>query len=171
MGGANSNLPSRERRRAMNVDEAMARQWLRDNRGNLAWSILRLQSEQGLASTLSCRASDVKHLIATEYAGYEASNLYDLFKSRTEDYTLDDLGLERCHYCGEMIANPIESAKAGGHLCRGCMRWYEQYEYRNPELTLEWQVWSGRSALALKLTDRLDQLARNRKQINVESED
>ena len=51
------------------------------------------------------------------------------------------------------------------------MRWYEQYEYRNPELTLEWQVWSGRSALALKLTDRLDQLARNRKQINVESED
>lgn len=168
MAGASSNLPSRERRRAMNVDEAMARQWLRDNRDNLAWSCLRLQSEQGLASTLSCRESDVKHLIATEYAGHGA-DLYELFKTRTESPTLlDDLGLERCHYCWEMIANPIESAEAGGHLCQGCMRWYEQYDHRNPILDLDWQVWSGRSAMALKLTDKL---ARNRKQINVESED
>lgn len=155
----------------MNVDEAIARQWLRDNRDNLAWGILRLQSEQGLASTLSCRESDVKHLIATEYKGH-GDDLYELFKSRAESPTLlDDLGLERCHYCGEMIANPIESAEAGGHLCQGCMRWYEQYDHRNPELDLEWQVWSGRSAMALKLTDRLDQLERNRKHIKAESED
>ena len=154
----------------MNVDEVIARQWLRDNRGNLAWDILRLQSELGLASTLSCRESDVKHLIAIEYADH-GDNLYELFKNRAESPTLvDDLGLERCHFCGEMIANPIQSAEAGGHLCQGCMRWYEQYENRNPELDLEWQVWSGRSAMALKLTDKLDQLARTRKQINVESE-
>ena len=170
MAGASSSLPSRERGRAMKVDEAIARQWLRDNRGNLAWGVLRLQSEQGLANTLSCRESDVKHLIATEYAG-NGAELYELFKSRAEGSTLNDLGIERCHFCGEMIANPIQSAEAGGHLCQGCMRWYEQYEHRNPELDLEWQVWSGRSAMALRLTDKLDQLARNRKQINVESED
>lgn len=155
----------------MKVDEAIARQWLRDNRDNLAWSCLRLQSELGLASTLSCRESDVEQLIATEYAD-RGDNLYELFKNRSESPTLlDDLGLERCRFCGEMIANPIESAEAGGHLCQGCMRWYEQYEHRNPELDLEWQVWSGRSAMALRLTDKLDQIARNRKQINVESED
>ena len=134
----------------MTIDEAAARQWLRDNKGNLAWSYLKMVDPSNLDHIINCGYELVAELVDSELG----AGTYERYTKREGD-SADELGLERCESCHEMVADPIDSQQAGGKLCRGCMRWYEHYDKRNPEIDLSWQVWAGRSCELLKLIEQI----------------
>lgn len=133
----------------MNVNEAIARQWLRDNKGNLAWNTLGIKNVDRFANSLNTDSDRLCELVDKEMGEYTFEN----FKARRSDAE-SVLGLERCAYCHEMVADPIDSQPAGGKLCRGCERWFERCK-PNPELGLEWQIWAGQSAEMNRLHEKM----------------
>lgn len=125
----------------MTIDEAVARQWLRDNRHNLAWSSLSMVDPGNLDHTLNWNYETVETLVDSELG----EGTYNNYKTRNFHPDEQQLGIKRCEYCHEMIADPVDSAKADGKLCRGCMRWYNACPNHRADLELEWQVWKGRT--------------------------
>lgn len=135
----------------MAIDEALTRQWIRDNAGNLAWECLKVQNE----SRFVCRVNFDANMFAELVDDELGTGTYREFTDRT-DIDAEALGLKRCAYCEEMVADPIDSAKAGGRLCKGCMRWFESVDQETkPWLDLSDQVWSGRSAYWLKIANKM----------------
>lgn len=135
----------------MTIDDAVTRQWIRDNRDNIAWKTLGINNVEHFANSLNSHPEHLCELVDDEMG----EHTFEDFKARRNDAE-SVLGLERCAYCHEMVADPIESAKAGGKLCRGCNRWWEasKSEY-NPWLEIEWQVWDGRSIIWLEIADKV----------------
>lgn len=124
----------------MTVNDAVIRQWLRDNRDNIAWDTLGIKNVDRFANSLNTDSERLCELVDKEMG----EHTFEDFKARRSDAE-SVLGLERCAYCHEMAADPIDSQPAGGKLCRGCERWFERGKL-NPELGLVWQVWVGQSA-------------------------
>lgn len=123
----------------MTVNDAVIRQWIRDNRDNIAWDTLGIKNVDRFANSLNTYSDRLCELVDEEMGEHTFEN----FKSRRSDAE-SVLGLRRCAYCHEMVADPIDSQPAGGKLCRGCERWFERGKI-NPELGLRWQVWVGQS--------------------------
>lgn len=124
----------------MTVNDAVIRQWIRDNRDNIAWDTLGIKNVDRFANSLNTYSDRLCELVDEEMGEHTFEN----FKARRSDAE-SVLGLKRCAYCHEMAADPIDSQPAGGKLCRGCERWFENGN-PNPELGLVWQVWVGQSA-------------------------
>lgn len=124
----------------MTVNDAVIRQWIRDNRDNIAWDTLGIKNVDRFANSLNTYSDRLCELVDEELG----EHTFEDFKARRSDAE-SVLGLERCAYCHEMVADPIDSQPAGGKLCRGCERWFERGKL-NPELGLVWQVWVGQSA-------------------------
>lgn len=124
----------------MTVNDAVIRQWIRDNRDNIAWGTLGIKNVDRFANSLNTDSDRLCELVDKEMG----EHTFESFKARRSDAE-SVLGLKRCAYCHEMVADPIDSQPAGGKLCRGCERWFERGK-PNPELGLDWQVWTGQSA-------------------------
>lgn len=124
----------------MNVNDAVIRQWIRDNRDNIAWDTLGIKNVDRFANSLNIDSDRLCELVDKEMG---EQHTFEDFKARRSDAE-SVLGLKRCAYCHEMVADPIDSQPAGGKLCRGCERWFERGKL-NPELGLVWQVWVGQS--------------------------
>lgn len=124
----------------MTVNDAVIRQWIRDNRDNIAWDTLGIKNVDRFANSLNTYSDRLCELVDEELG----EHTFEDFKARRSDAE-SVLGLIRCAYCHEMAADPIDSQPAGGKLCRGCERWFERGKL-NPELGLVWQVWVGQSA-------------------------
>lgn len=135
----------------MTIEDAVTRQWIRDNRDNLAWKTLGIKNVEHFANSLNNYPERLCELVDDEMG----ENTFEDYKARRSDAE-SLLGLERCAHCREMVADPIESQPTGRKLCRGCERWFELSENPNPELDLEWQIWAGRSAEMLRLQEEVD---------------
>lgn len=135
----------------MTIDEAVTRQWIRDNRDNIAWNTLGIKNADRFANSLNTNSERLCELIDDEMG----EHTFEDFKARRNDAE-SALGLKRCAYCHEMVADPIDSQPAGGKLCRGCNRWWEANgsEYK-PWLEIQWQVWDGRSIIWLEIADKV----------------
>ena len=125
----------------MTVNEAVTRQWIRDNRDNIAWNTLGIKNVDRFANSLNTDLERLCELVDDEMG----ENTFEDFKARKNDAE-SVLGLKRCAYCHEMVADPIDSQPAGGKLCRGCERWFEHGDNPNWELDLERQIWAGIAA-------------------------
>ena len=123
----------------MNVNDAVIRQWIRDNRDNIAWDTLGIKNVDRFANSLNTDSDRLCELVDKEMG----EHTFEDFKARRSDAE-SVLGLERCAYCHEMVADPIDSQPAGGKLCRGCERWFELSN--KPDQELDWQIWAGQSA-------------------------
>ena len=155
----------------MNVNEAIARQWLRDNKGNLAWTHLKLTDDRcagrsNLDDIISCARNQTAEIVDSELGALT----YERYAKRKDPEDAEALGAERCASCHEMVADPVDSYDVGGHLCRGCMRWYRFYYQSEPDETLEWQCWGGRAALWSKIWDGFEAHLAHVKHIKVEYE-
>ena len=155
----------------MNVNEVIARQWLRDNKDNLAWSHLKLTDDRlagrsNLDNIISCGAKNTAEIVDSELGDLT----YEKYAKRENPEDAEALGCERCASCHEMVADPVDSYDVGGHLCRGCMRWYRFYYQSDPDETLEWQCWGGRTALWSKIWAGFEAHLAHAKHINVEYE-
>lgn len=133
----------------MTVNDAVIRQWIRDNRDNIAWDTLGIKNVDRFANSLNTYSDRLCELVDEELG----EHTFEDFKARRSDAE-SVLGLERCAYCHEMAADPIDSQPAGGKLCRGCERWFERGKL-NPELGLVWQVWVGQSAEMNRLHEKM----------------
>lgn len=106
---------------AKRTDEAIVRQWVRDNRNNLAWEHAGVDFAE-LSPNFMENQDTLKKIIADELG----EQTFKEWASRIEDKQMTkNLGLEKCWFCKTMIADPIDSNAIGGHLCAGCMRWWE----------------------------------------------
>ena len=155
----------------MNVNEAIARQWLRDNKGNLAWTHLKLTDDRLAGrSNLDNIIGNGPKLTAGIIDSELGALTYEKYAKRKNPEDAEALGAERCASCHEMVADPVDSYDAGGHLCPGCMRWYRFYDQSDPDESLEWQCWKGRTALWCKIWDGLQAHLAHVKHIEVEYE-
>lgn len=107
---------------AKRTDEAVVRQWVRDNKLNLAWKHAGVDFAE-LSPNFVENQDTFKKIIADELG----EQTFKDWASRIEDkQTNADLGLEKCWFCKTMFADAIASDVIGGHLCAGCMRWWER---------------------------------------------
>lgn len=106
---------------AKRTDEAIVRQWVRDNRNNLAWKHAGVDFSE-LSPNFVENQDTLKEIIADELG----EQTFKDWISRTEDKQANEaLGLSKCWFCKTMFADAIASNAIGGHLCAGCMRWWE----------------------------------------------
>lgn len=134
----------------MNLNDAVIRQWIRDNKDNIAWDTLGIKNVDRFANSLNTYSERLCELIDEEMG----EHTFEDFEARRSDAE-SVLGLKRCAYCHEMVADPIDSQPAGGKLCRGCERWFEQGEKLNSELDLEWQIWAGRATEMNRIYEKM----------------
>ena len=133
----------------MGIDEAIVRQWVRDNKSNLGWTFAGCNSGN-LVFALACSPESADVWIADEIG-----DKFTDWRYRKDFSQLESLGLHLCRNCRSMIADPIESADAGGHLCPGCMRWYELSTCKNPR-ELKWSCMNGRAGMWLQIDDQMN---------------
>lgn len=106
---------------AKRTDEAIVRQWVRDNRNNLAWKHAGVDFAK-LSPNFVENQEALKEQIVKELGGVTFAN----WCARIEDKQANEaLGLDKCWFCRTMFADAIASNAIGGHLCAGCMRWFE----------------------------------------------
>lgn len=106
---------------AKRTDEAVTRQWIRDNKNNLAWK--HASVDLGALSPNFVQSTDeFKRCVALELG---EPTLKDWLARAEDEQANADLGFEKCWFCKTMFAEPIDSDAIGGHLCSGCMRWWE----------------------------------------------
>lgn len=106
---------------AKRTDEAVVRQWVRDNRNNLAWKHAGVDFAE-LSPNFVENQNALKEQIAKELG----EQTFKDWCSRVENKQAnEDLGLSKCWFCKTMFADVIASNAIGGHLCAGCMRWFE----------------------------------------------
>lgn len=142
----------------MTVNDAVIRQWIRDNRDNIAWDTLGIKNVDRFANSLNTYSDRLCELVDEEMG----EDTFEDFKARRSDAE-SVLGLRRCAYCHEMVADPIDSQPAGGKLCRGCERWFERGKL-NPELGLVWQVWVGQSVEMNRVHESMSQAYKKAKE-------
>ena len=142
----------------MNVNDAVIRQWIRDNRDNIAWDTLGIKNVDRFANSLNTYSDRLCELVDEEMG----EHTFEDFKARRSDAE-SVLGLKRCAYCHEMAADPIDSQPAGGKLCRGCERWFERGKLK-PELGLVWQVWVGQSVEMNRFHEKMSQAYKKAKE-------
>lgn len=143
----------------MTIDDAVTRQWIRDNRDNIAWKTLGIKDVDRFANSLNTHSERLCELVDDEMG----EHTFEDFKARRNDAE-SVLGLKRCAYCHEMVADPIDSQPAGGKLCRGCERWFEHSDKPNPEIDLEWQIWAGRSAEMIRFHEKMSRAYKKAKE-------
>lgn len=129
---------------AKRTDEAIVRQWVRDNKNNLAWKHAGVDFAE-LSPNFVEDQDTLKKIIADELG----EQTFKDWALRIEDKQANaDLGLEKCWFCKTMFSDAIASNAIGGHLCAGCMRWWEranvpasscddETEYCHPAMTTD----------------------------------
>ena len=136
----------------MTALEAICRQWMRDNRGNMSF-LYDTYDEDRLVFILSCDAELIRKIVKDELPMEGIDGWIN------HQRKLLDMGYipgELCENCHCMVADPIESINAGGCLCRGCSRWYDLSPKDSDDV--EWQCTTGRIALFQEIVTKAAEL-------------
>lgn len=136
----------------MTADEAICRQWMRDNRGNVSF-LYDTYNEGRLVFVLSCDAELIRKTAKDELP-MEGIDFWINHHRNLMD--VNYIPGELCENCHCMVADPIESINAGGCLCRGCSRWYDLSPKDSDDV--EWQCTTGRIALFQEIVTKAAEL-------------
>lgn len=143
----------------MTAEEAICRQWMRDNRGNIAL-LFDTYNEDRLVFVLSCDANLIRKIAKDEMP---IDDIDGWINHQLDPLDMDYIPGKLCKYCHCMVTDPIESINAGGCLCRGCSRWYDLSPKDSDDI--EWQCQTGRIALFQQIICKLaEQRAEQEKQ-------
>lgn len=136
----------------MTAPEAICRQWMRDNRGNVAL-FYDTYNEGRLVFVLSCDAELIRKTAKDEMP---MEDIDGWINHQRNPFTIDCIPGELCQNCHCMVVDPIESIDAGGCLCRGCSRWYDLSPKDSDDV--EWQCTTGRIALFQEIVTKAAEL-------------
>lgn len=136
----------------MTALEAICRQWMRDNRGNLSF-LYNTYDEGRLVFVLSCDAELIRKIAKDEMP---TEDIDSWFNHQRRPLDMNYIPGELCENCHCMVADPIESINAGGCLCRGCSRWYDLSPKDSDDI--EWQCTTGRIALFQEIVTKAAEL-------------
>lgn len=136
----------------MTALEAICRQWMRDNLGNMSF-FYNTYDEDRLVFVLSCDASLIRRIAKDEMP---MEGIDGWINHQREPLTMGCIPGELCKNCHCMVADPIESINAGGCLCRGCSRWYDLSPKDSDDV--EWQCQTGRIALFQEIVTKAAEL-------------
>ena len=136
----------------MTAEEAICRQWMRDNRGNVSF-LYNTYDEDRLVFVLSCDASLIRKMAKDEMPMDDIDGWISRHRNLMD---VDYIPGELCENCHCMVADPIESINAGGCLCRGCSRWYDLSPKDSDDV--EWQCTTGRIALFQEIVTKAAEL-------------
>lgn len=128
----------------MNIDEAIVRQWLRDNKDNLVIDFKTYDGRR-LVYILNDYLDEINKCISDEL-GNRGNKWIDGILP-TIDFK--NCGLRKCDNCHIMAVDPIESPE-GVNLCKGCARFWNLCH--NKDLSeVEWSCTTGRVHLWMDL--------------------
>lgn len=133
----------------MTAKEAICRQWMRDNRGNVAL-FYDTYNEGRLVFILSCDADLIRRIAKDEMP---IDDIDSWINHQLDPLDMDYIPGKLCNNCHCMVIDPIESIDAGGCLCRGCSRWYDLSPKDSDDI--EWQCQTGRIALFQQIICKL----------------
>lgn len=133
----------------MTALEAICRQWMRDNRGNVAL-FYDTYNEGRLVFILSCDAELIRKIAKDEMP---MEDIDGWINHQLDPLDMNCIPGELCKNCRCMVIDPIESINAGGCLCRGCSRWYDLSPKDSDDI--EWQCQTGRIALFQQIICKL----------------
>lgn len=136
----------------MTAKEAICRQWMRDNRGNMSF-FYNTYDEGRLVFVLSCDADLIRRIAKDEMP---MEGIDGWINHQCEPLTMGCIPGELCKNCHCMVADPIESINAAGCLCRGCSRWYDLSPKDSDDI--EWQCTTGRIALFQEIVTKAAEL-------------
>lgn len=136
----------------MTAEEAICRQWMRDNLGNMSL-FYNTYDEDRLVFVLSCDADLIQKIAKDEMP---MEDIDGWINHQREPLTMGCIPGELCKNCHCMVADPIESINAGGCLCRGCSRWYDLSPKDSDDV--EWQCTTGRIALFQEIVTKAAEL-------------
>ena len=136
----------------MTAEEAICRQWMRDNRGNMSF-LYDTYDEDRLVFVLSCDASLIRRIVKDELPMEGIDGWISHHRNLMD---VNYIPGELCENCHCMVADPIESINAGGCLCRGCSRWYDLSPRDSDDI--EWQCTTGRIALFQEIVTKAAEL-------------
>lgn len=136
----------------MTAKEAICKQWIRDNRGNISL-LYDTYNEGRLVFILSCDADLIRRIAKDEMP---IDDIDGWINHQREPLTMGCIPGELCKNCHCMVADPIESINAGGCLCRGCSRWYDLSPKDSDDI--EWQCTTGRIALFQEIVTKAAEL-------------
>lgn len=133
----------------MTAPEAICRQWMRDNRGNVSL-FYDTYNEGRLVFILSCDADLIRRIAKDEMP---MDDIDGWINHHRKPLDMNCIPGELCKNCHCMVIDPIESINAGGCLCRGCSRWYDLSPKDSDDI--EWQCQTGRIALFQQIICKL----------------
>ena len=136
----------------MTALEAICRQWMRDNRGNMSL-LYDTYDEDRLVFILSCDAELIRKIAKDEMP---MEGIDGWLNHQRKPIDMNYIPGELCENCHCMVADPIESINAGGCLCRGCSRWYDLSPKDSDDV--EWQCTTGRIALFQEIVTKAAEL-------------
>lgn len=136
----------------MTAPEAICRQWMRDNRGNVAL-FYDTYDEGRLVFILSCDAELIRKIAKDEMP---MDDIDGWINHQRKPLDMGCIPGELCKNCHCMVTDPIESINAGGCLCRGCSRWYDLSPKDSDDV--EWQCTTGRIALFQEIVTKAAEL-------------
>lgn len=136
----------------MTAFEAICRQWMRDNRGNVSF-LYNTYDEDRLVFVLSCDAELIRKIAKDEMPTDDIDGWVSHHRNLMD---VNYIPGELCENCHCMVADPIESINAGGCLCRGCSRWYDLSPKDSDDV--EWQCTTGRIALFQEIVTKTAEL-------------
>ena len=136
----------------MTAPEAICRQWMRDNRGNVSL-FYDTYNERRLVFALSCDAELIRTIAKDEMP---MEDIDGWLNHHRRPLDMNCIPGELCENCHCMVADPIESINAGGCLCRGCSRWYDLSPKHSDDV--EWQCTTGRIALFQEIVTKTAEL-------------
>ena len=136
----------------MTAEEAICRQWMRDNRGNISF-LYDTYDEGRLVFVLSCDASLIRKIVKDEMP---MEDIDGWINHKRKPLDMGCIPGELCKNCHCMVIDPIESINAGGCLCRGCSRWYDLSPKDSDDI--EWQCTTGRIALFQEIVTKVAEL-------------
>lgn len=147
----------------MTAFEAICRQWMRDNRGNVSF-LYNTYNEGRLVFILSCDAELIRKIAKDEMPMEDIDGWINHQRKPLKNFVhpislSGDMGCipgELCQNCHCMVTDPIESIDAGGCLCRGCSRWYDLSPKDSDDI--EWQCTTGRIALFQEIVTKAAEL-------------
>lgn len=147
----------------MTALEAICRQWMKDNRGNISF-LYDTYNEGRLVFILSCDAELIRKVAKDEMPMDDIDGWINHQRKPLKNFIhpinlSGDVGCipgELCKNCHCMVTDPIESINAGGCLCRGCSRWYDLSPKDSDDI--EWQCTTGRIALFQEIVTKAAEL-------------
>lgn len=128
----------------MDIDEAIVRQWLRDNKNNTAIDFNTCNVNR-LVYILNAHQELVEKCVSDELG--KRGNMWTDGILPTIDF--ENCGLEKCQNCQIMAVDPIESPE-GVHLCKGCARFWNICHDKDTS-EIEWSCATGRVHLWMDL--------------------